>query len=331
MFIVNYFPLIIPIILFPILIYHKEITNATGLIDFPNERKKHLIPISKIGGIYFLASAILTIVCLFNFYNERFIISFIILTSGLFLIGLIDDKLEISAMSRLILQFVIISISIIVDFNLNVENLSIGILSKDIQIFHGSNLFTIFCIISLVNATNLVDGKDGLATSIFIGFIIFFLFFDSGNFKIILINLLLCSFLFLFYNIRGKIYLGNSGSYLIGGIMSFTTIQNYNFNNFNIEIIFIIFYLYGLDMLRVYLERLFRGIHPFTPENNHLHHYIFINFKNKYFGLFVYILLAYAPLVLLALNQNYLLIIIVSFLIYLLSFLYFRKKNNSSV
>ena len=331
MFIVSYFPILIPIILFPILIYHKEIANATGLIDYPNERKKHFKPVSKIGGIYFLGSAIITIICLYNLHNERFIFSFIILTSGLFLIGLIDDKLEISAISRLILQFVVITISIITDFNLNVETLSTGILSKEIQIFNGSILFTIFCIISLVNATNLVDGKDGLAGSIFVVFLIYFLFNHVGNFKIILINLLLSSVLFLFYNIRGKIYLGNSGSYLIGGIMSFITIQNYNYSNFHIEIIFIIFYIYGLDMLRVYLERLFRGVHPFTPENNHLHHYLFLYFKNKYLALFGYITLAYAPLLLLFIYENYLFIIVISFIIYFLSLLYFKKANNLSV
>ena len=109
MFFENYFPFLIPILLIPILIYHKQIANAIGLLDFPNERKQHLNPIPKIGGIYIYLTTLITIFILYNFYNERFIFSFAFLTSGFFLIGLIDDKIEIKASSRLILQFFIIA------------------------------------------------------------------------------------------------------------------------------------------------------------------------------------------------------------------------------
>jgi UDP-GlcNAc:undecaprenyl-phosphate/decaprenyl-phosphate GlcNAc-1-phosphate transferase len=324
----NYFPFIFPLIFFPILIYHKQISIAIGLLDYPDQRKKHLTPIPKLGGIYILLSSIFAILFFHNLYNERFIFSFLTLIGGLFLIGFIDDKIEMKATSRLILQFVIIALAISIDFNLNVESLNFGTLSKKIFIYNGSNLFTIFCIISLVNATNLVDGKDGLTGMIFVIFLSFFFIFFPSDLNKFLLVLFLSTVLFLIYNINGKIYLGNSGSYLIGGLMSFITIQIYNFNPFEIEIIFLFFYFYGLDMLRVYIERLIRGIHPFTPENNHLHHYLFQYFSNKYLALFVYIILAYVPLSLHLLYKNYLVLVILSFVIYIFVFFYFRKDNN---
>lgn len=327
----NFLTFITPLIFFPILIYHKKIGNTIGLLDYPDQRKRHLKPIPKLGGIYILATSIFAILYFSNFYNERFIFSFLILIGGLFLIGFVDDKIEINAVSRLILQFTIIALAISVDFNLNVDKLNIGIISKNILIYNGSNIFTIFCVISLVNATNLVDGKDGLTGMIFLVFLFYFLFFLPSNFNNLLIVLIISTILFLFYNIRGKVYLGNSGSYLIGGLMSFITIQNYNHKSFEIEMIFLIFYIYGLDMLRVYLERLIRGIHPFTPENNHLHHYLFKNFANKYLALFVYIILAYIPLSIHLVYKNYLILMIVSIVFYLSVFFYFRKDNNLSV
>jgi hypothetical protein len=110
--------------------------------------------------------------------------------------------------------------------------------------------------------------------------------------------------------------------------MSFIIIQNYNHINYPIEIIYLMFYLYGIDMIRVYFERLFRGLHPFTAENNHLHHYIFNYFKNTYISIIVYILLLYSPLVLNFYFENYLYLLISSLIIYLASFLFFKKVNK---
>jgi len=330
MFSASLIPCLISLLCFPIIIYHKEIGKSTGLLDLPNERKKHLKPIPKIGGIYILVSTIITTFYFSNLFNDRLILSYLLLISGLFLIGFIDDKIDINPTSRLLLQFIVIAIAISIDFNLNVESLKIGTIAKEIKIFNGSNLFTIFCIIALVNATNLVDGKDGLLISIFIFFLIIFFIFIKNIFNIILFNLIITSLLFLIYNIKGKVFLGNSGSYLVGGIMAFITIQSYNYYVFEIEIIFSIFYLFGLDMLRVYLERVYRGINPLTPENNHLHHYIFSYFKNKYISLLVYIFLIGTPYLVQVLYKNYLFILIFCCLIYLTSFLFFKKAKNLS-
>ena len=83
-------------------------------------------------------------------------------------------------------------------------------------------------------------------------------------------------------------------------------------------------------MLRVYIERLIRGVHPFTPENNHLHHYLFNYFSNKYFALMLYITLAYAPLFLHFLYKNYFVLTVLSISIYILTLIYFKKANNLS-
>ena len=73
----NFLTLVIPLIFFPILIYHRKIANTIGLLDYPDHRKKHLKPIPKLGGVYILVTSIFAILYLSNFYNERLIFSFL--------------------------------------------------------------------------------------------------------------------------------------------------------------------------------------------------------------------------------------------------------------
>jgi len=109
--------------------------------------------------------------------------------------------------------------------------------------------------------------------------------------------------------------------------MSLITIQNYNISNVPIERIFIMFSLFGLDMLRIYIERIITGKHPFKGDNNHLHHYIFNYYKSKYIALIIYMILLHIPYFIDMFYKNYLILVIISILIYLGSFLFFRKKN----
>jgi len=319
--------IIIPLICSPILIYHKKISDITKLIDYPDERKKHGKPISKIGGIFFLFSIIISIIIYLPSLDERFIISLMLITVGFFFIGLIDDKIETKGSYRLIFQFFIITIAINFDYNLNIQNLLSGIFHTNLIIYNGSIFFTVFCFLSLTNAINLLDGKDGLVGTTFLIFLINILLFTSNDLNFFYLILITSTIIFLFFNIKGKIFLGNSGSYLIGGMMSLITIQNYNISNVPIERIFIMFSLFGLDMLRIYIERIITGKHPFKGDNNHLHHYIFNYYKSKYIALIIYMILLHIPYFIDMFYKNYLILVIISILIYLGSFLFFRKKN----
>ncbi len=324
----NYFlNLIVPLICIPILIYNNKIANITGLIDTPNIRKTHTKPIPKIGGLYFILVCLIIIFLNINFLNERLLLSMTLLTLGMFTIGLIDDKIEIKGSTRLFLQFFVIAISIIVDFNLNIDILYIGYNNHTIQIFTGSILFSIFCIMALTNAINLADGEDGLITSIFMIFLIIFFLRNQEPMNDFYLSLIFSCLFFLIYNVKGLIFLGNSGSYLVGGLMSFILIQCYNFSFLPIEEIFLLLYLYGIDMLRVYIERILRGIHPFTAEKNHLHHYIFKFSKNKKINLFIYLILLYFPFIVSLTYKNYFILIFLTFSIYLFA-LFFFKKNG---
>ena len=317
---------LIPFILFPLLIYHKKISIKMNLIDYPDKRKRHKNPVSNIGGLFFLFSILFCIILFSSNFNERFILSFLIIVIGFFLIGFIDDKINLKIINKMILQFFIATIAINIDFNLNIENLYSNIFNLDLRIYNGSILFTIFCILALTNAINLLDGKDGLVGSTFLIFLLIINIIYQNEINIFYYPLIITTILFLIYNLKGKIFLGNSGAYLIGGIISFITIQNYNISNYPVEFIYLLFHLYGVDMIRIYFERIICGKTPFTADNNHLHHHIFHYSKNKLINLLIYLLLIYTPIFIYIFYKNLLVLILLSIVIYILSFLFFRVK-----
>ena len=157
------FLLLYPFIFIVILFFLRRISFRFGLIDFPNERKIHTLPIPPIGGlvIYFT----LLIYTLFNNINPYLDIiyytSFIILV-----IGLVDDIYELNFLFRLFFQ--ICSASIIIYFGLFIVDLG------DYLYFNFNNLslfgilLTIFAVVSLANSINFIDGIDGLSSSLII-------------------------------------------------------------------------------------------------------------------------------------------------------------------
>ena len=97
----------------------------------------------------------------------------------------------------------------------------------------------------------------------------------------ILINLL---FIF-FMNLSNKLFLGDSGTLSISLIISFFFINSYNQDHIqNVETIFTIMLIPGIELLRLAIFRLVKGLHPFKADRNHLHHYLLKKFnKSKIF------------------------------------------------
>jgi UDP-GlcNAc:undecaprenyl-phosphate GlcNAc-1-phosphate transferase len=83
-------------------------------------------------------------------------------------------------------------------------------------------------------------------------------------------------FLILYFNLKKNIFLGNSGSLFIGCLIGLSVVLNYNMEiskiNYPVENIFIAFMLPGLDMLRVFAERIFNKKNPFLADRRHLHY-----------------------------------------------------------
>ncbi len=264
---------------------HKKI------FDTVNSRSSHKVKATRSGGLgIFLAMFCLSLVS-YIFQIELYNYSLLVPLSLLFVVGLYDDVYQLDFKLKFIFQ--IIAAKIIIDNGLIINNLHgfIGVYELNRII---GQLFTIFIIVAVVNAINFIDGIDGLAISVVTLFIICFEFFIHSNspfinLSLILISSLLPLYYFNFKN-KNKIFLGDSGSLFLGGVISIYIIYILN-NDYIIKqefdlhkILFVLTILtYPIvDIIRVFFLRLLNGKSPFQADKNHIHHIILKKVDNHF-------------------------------------------------
>jgi UDP-N-acetylmuramyl pentapeptide phosphotransferase/UDP-N-acetylglucosamine-1-phosphate transferase len=196
-------------------------------------------------------------------------------------VGLYDDVYNMDFKLKFIFQ--VIAAKIFIDNGLIIDNLH-GVLG----IFELSRivaqLFTIFIIISIINSINFIDGVDGLAITIVLFFLIMFEFFSSEitPFFNLTVLVVASSLPLLYFNFKknNKVFLGDSGSLLLGGIVSAYVIyilsQGYiikpRYDIHKILFVLSILILPIVDIVRVFFIRIFNGKSPFEADKNHIHH-----------------------------------------------------------
>ncbi len=283
-----------------------KVARMKNLFDEPDERKSHHSRIPTLGGVALFAGIIFA----FTFWSatssyqpRQYIISSLII---MFFIGIKDDIIPLSPIKKFIGQ--VVSAGIIVFFaDYRLTNM-VGILGVYELNIYVSYILTMFTILVIINAYNLIDGIDGLAAGI--GIIASFTFgiilFMVNNSVLATLSLALCGSLlaFLYFNLSKKIFMGDTGSLIVGLILSILAINFIEANitnpktseelslflqkHFNIENISInlstsapaiaigILIIPLFDTLRVFLFRIIRRNSPFMPDKNHIHHNIIV-------------------------------------------------------
>ena len=204
----------------------------------------------------------------------------------MFFIGVKDDILIIAPFTKMMGQ--IVAAGIIVFFgNIRFTNLH-GFNGIHEIHYLTSAVLTIFVIIVIINALNLIDGIDGLASGIGIlstfTFGAWFLLVEQYNYALlsaVLIGSLLAFFYFNVYSSKNKLFMGDTGSLVLGLVLSILVIK---FNEVNIDskaayaiqsapsVSFGILFVPLFDMLRVMFIRFFTHRPLFQPDKRHLHH-----------------------------------------------------------
>ena len=205
--------------LFFIIIFQK-IYLKKSIIDRINSRSSHSVVSTRTGGIsVFLTLFVMSI----YFYLTGYVIydfSLIIPLAILLVVGLYDDIYNVDFKLKFIFQF---AAKIIIDYGLVLDNLHgiIGIYEIGRVV---AQLLTMFIIVAIINAINFIDGIDGLAISTIIFFLICFEFFIKTQSPFInLSNVIVFGLIPLYYfNFKknNKIFIGDSGSLFLGGLVS---------------------------------------------------------------------------------------------------------------
>ena len=311
-----------------IYLFHEKLIKILNVYDLPNiKRKKHNKKTSLLGGLIILIN------CYFIFFIDKFffnnlftnfnINSFIIGCSLIFLLGLYDDKYDINANLKFILQILIVSLIILIDDNLIVNTLNISSYNSTLGLGKASFIFSVICIVIFINALNMYDGIN-LQVGIYSVGIFFALIFYTIEY-LFLISLIISLLVFLYLNHKSKVFLGDSGSNLLGFIISFIIIyiaNNYENSNLSIENIFILMMLPGLELIRLFVSRLRKNRHPFSADRNHIHHLI-LDREGYLKSLLITKLYFISLIILMIIFEVYLQLIIVG---YIILYIYIIKK-----
>jgi UDP-N-acetylmuramyl pentapeptide phosphotransferase/UDP-N-acetylglucosamine-1-phosphate transferase len=262
-----------------------RISNEKHLVDVPNQRKVNRFVVPNLGGIaLFVGISVATLLCILNepFPDFRYIMVGMIV---LFFIGIKDDILVISARKKLIAQ-IGCALVLIIPGGIRLTNLH-GILGLYEINYAFSLALSLLAIVAIINALNLIDGIDGLAAGIGILACSLFgaNFILSNNIPYAILSFATIGSLssFAFYNVFGrqnKIFMGDTGSLLIGLLLSVFAIkyneitvtareQIFNFSPvFSLAILAVPIF----DMIRLFIIRMIQKKSPFSPDINHIHH-----------------------------------------------------------
>tara|TARA_Y100000389_G_scaffold201606_1_gene244741 strand:+ start:1186 stop:2187 length:1002 start_codon:yes stop_codon:yes gene_type:complete len=312
--------------------YNKILSLKLNLIDIPNERKKHHKPVPLTGGIFFLILLFETVLILDFFRIENINIVTILFSFLIFGIGIVDDKIDINANLKLIYLIFIITIFLNFEENFQISFLKFSILNDEVNLGIYKTFFTILCILLLINAFNMSDGINGLflCYSIISFIYLYTSYIEHNIYLLIIIVILIICFLF---NIQNKFFLGDGGVFLISFLLSLELIQSYKSSFSNIKVvdeIFLILMFPGLDMLRLFCQRIKNKRNPFRADNNHLHH-LLLKITNNKISLLLCLCLHTIPILIFKLEiLNILNSIILGLGIYIitLTFLFTQKNFN---
>lgn len=307
----------------------KKIFNSYFL-DIPNVgRKIHKEPTYLIGGHFIFISYSVFLLFSFDYnLNHKFVFFFIF--SCIFLIGILDDLKDLKPIVKLGLVLIIYLVLIHFDNDYLLEKIYFETFDKNLNFGIYSYPVSILCVLLLINAINLIDGINGLAMMVFIIIYLYLNYFLNVAFNI---------FIFIFYlfvclNIyKGKYFLGNSGSLLIGALIAFSTIKAYNSNftdNNSAEDIFILFLIPGIDMLRLFAKRIINKKNPFKADNLHLHHLLIKIFSlQKVLFFYFFIISSSSYLAFKNLVSEVLIIFIIIFIYFFILFLLNKKIQKN--
>ena len=271
----------------------KKIAIFVGAMDEPNERKVHKQVIPRLGGLGMFAGLLLGYM-LFgepsDLMNSILIGSFVIIITGF-----IDDIKPIPAKYKFIGQ--LIAACIIVFYgNLKMEDISAFGFYAEFGMF--AEIITLFFILGCINCINLIDGLDGLAGGISA---IYFLTIGiittvKGYFglEFVLCFVMLGSCLgFLFHNFNpAKIFMGDSGSMLLGLIISVVALLGFKTATLSSLVIpLLVLAIPILDTTFAIIRRKLKGESISKPDKFHIHHQLLNrNFSQRQTVIIIYII-----------------------------------------
>ena len=270
----------------------KKISIKFGLMDKPNDRKIHNGSIPRGGGLAIYTGFILAFLTMGQCSRE--ITGFLLSSFIIVALGTIDDKVELRAIPKFLVQSLAAIIAIYFGIVINMDAFLVGHLS---QYSFLAVPLTFFWIVGITNAINIIDGLDGLAAGVstIAAFAIATVAFLSGVELVGTLALIVgfAALGFLPHNFSSRIFMGDSGSLFLGFSLATLSIMGSLklAAAFSLIVPFIIFLVPIFDTLFAIVRRLLRKKSIFEGDRRHFHHRLLdLGFTKLQAVLFIYLL-----------------------------------------
>ena len=261
------------------------IGRRIGVLDWPDPaggRKQHARVTPLVGGIAVVAS-VLGGLWLMAFNDPRWagqtahhLRWFALAAFAMLATGMADDRFGLGPKVRLLFGLVVFSLVALFAPDFRVSFLSFGGAERVWLLGAGETAFTVACLVGLLNAVNMADGKNGLVIGLASLWNVLIWLAAPPALSPVCAALGVSLAVMFVFNMRGRLFLGDAGSYGISAIMGLLAVYvyNHNFAVWHAERVALLFLVPVLDTLRLITARTIKGGSPFAADRDHLHHHI---------------------------------------------------------
>ena len=275
-----------------------------GLLDWPDPnggRKRHCNVTPLMGGSVVVLSCLAATAAARLAVGDSPVVAnhllwFTATVGALYLIGLADDRFGLGPRLRLVFGLIVFMLATTYAPDFRLAFLRFGGVEQLVFLSGMGVLFSVVCLVGLLNAVNMADGKNGLVISLSLFWTLMLWAPAPAYLDPVFAALAVSLAVTLRYNMADRLFLGDGGSYGLSAILGLLAIYVYNhaFAEWHAERIALLFAVPVFDTLRLITSRALAGRSPFSADRDHLHHHIAYRWGWPR-GLVVYLALVATP------------------------------------
>lgn len=262
--------LLISMAVIPVMI---RLAPRIGMVDQPDPRKVHAVPVPRVGGIGIIAGALVAMLLWVPF--DQTVTAYLFGSVVLLVFGAWDDSCELGHYVKFIGQFIAV---IVLVYWGDVWVSMVPFLAEPLPAYIGKP-FTVFAVIGVINAINHSDGLDGLAAGesmMSMGAMAYLAYLADGQASLMIALATMGGvFGFLRFNTHpARVFMGDAGSQFLGFSLAVITIRLTQHANPGLSMALpaLLLGLPVIDILAVFAQRAYHGMNWFRATKNHIHH-----------------------------------------------------------
>jgi UDP-GlcNAc:undecaprenyl-phosphate GlcNAc-1-phosphate transferase len=270
----------------------RPIGQWLKVMDEPDGvRKRHALPTPLVGGLAIMIPLITWVVLQIyagHLEDPALFTAIAVCGTGVALIGFIDDQTSTSPGVRVLFLLLFYGAALMLDPGLITKKLHWGSFTATEIPTIGFIALLGVTAVGLVNSVNMADGQNGVVLGMFLIWSVCLALVPDPSFLFIALTLAGLSLLVLGFNLAGKLFLGDCGTYGVTFVFGLLAAAAHAHMTVRLETIVVWFFVPVADCIRLLIARTLQRRSPFAGDRDHFHHRLEDKLGRK-FGLVAYL------------------------------------------